>query len=119
MPPYAKFAAMPSAPSVGANPILPDPGSSATAGNLDETAPAATTPFNVPPSAVALPAGALSANPPLPFLAQPDADSVTQCSGPALLAAFSHPSNRPHPQYPPLPPSQKLRLPSSAHGVLG
>ena len=119
MPTFAKFAAMPSAPSVGANPIPPDPGSSATAGKPDDTAPAATTPFNVPPSAVALPAGALSANPPLPFLAQPDADSVTQCSGPALLAAFSHPSNRPHPQYPPLPPSQKLRLPSSAHGVLG
>jgi len=119
MPPFAKFAAMPSAPSVGANPIPPDPGSSATAGKLDDTAPAATTPFNVPPSAVALPAGALSANPPLPFLAQPDADSVTECSGQDPLAAFSHPSNRPHPRY--LLPrfSKKLRLPSSAHGVFG
>ena len=108
---------MPSAPSVRANPTLPDPGSSATAGKPDDTAPAATTRFSVPPSAVALPAGAPSANPPLPFLAQLPADRISICSGQDPLAVFNPPfSPNLSPQS--CPPPHLNPLPQlSAHGV--
>ena len=109
MPPFEKSAAMPSAPSARANPTPPDPGFSATAGKLDDIAPAATTRFSVPPSAVALPAGAPSANPPLPFLAQLPADRISICSGQDPLAVFNPPSAQ---TCPPNPARTPTAIPS-------
>ena len=79
---------MPSASSVSTDPIRLDLGSFLTAGNLEDSAPAATTHFSARPSAAVPPAGAPSANPPLLFLAHLSTDSIYLCSDPALPAVF-------------------------------
>ena len=79
---------MPSASSVSRDLIRPDLGSSFTAGNLEDSAPAATIYFSALPSAAVPPAGAPSANPPLLFLAHLSTDSIYLCSDPALPAVF-------------------------------
>jgi len=88
IPKFAKFATMPSASLVRTDPIRLDLGSSLTAGNLEDSALAATIHFSARPSAAVPPAGAPSANPPLLFLAHLGTDSVTLCSDPALPAVF-------------------------------
>ena len=79
---------MPSASSVSTDPIRLALGSSFTAGNLEDSAPAANIHFSVRPSAAVPPAGAPSANPPLLFLAHLSTDSLCLCSDPALPAVF-------------------------------